>query len=159
MHNRARHRYKATSSAKRDDHKPRQQPCTAAAPLPSTGRLSEAAPVPRAGFSRVPCTESPGGRLSAERQRGPEHPPRPRFEEPRPSKPPPPHSPWRRRAAPHGFSGEHFPCASRCNGLIKALGEEQPSTALRATLPPSGEKKRSSARLQRVNSFLRVCQS
>lgn len=121
MHNRARHRYKATSRTKRDGHKPRQQPCAAAAPLPSTGRLSEAAPVPRAGFSRVPCTESPGGRLSAERQRGPEHPPRPRFEEPRPSKPPP-HSP-RRRAAARGFSGEHFPCASRCNGLIKALGQ------------------------------------
>lgn len=75
VHDRARHRYKATSRTKRDGHKPRQQPC-AAAPLPSTGRLSADAPVPRAGFSRVPCTESPGGRLSAERQRGPEHPSR-----------------------------------------------------------------------------------
>lgn len=76
VRDRARHRYKATSRTKRDGHKPMQGPLApqprAAAPLPSTGLLLDA-PVPRAGFSRVPCTDSPGGRLSAERQRAPEH--------------------------------------------------------------------------------------
>lgn len=78
VRDRARHRYKATSRTKRDGHKPRQgppapQPC-AAAPLPSMGLLLDT-PVPRAGFSRVPCTDSPGGRLSAERQWVPKHAP------------------------------------------------------------------------------------